>query len=106
MEYICKCNNCDNLYIDTNPQVGAKKYDVDYLNLDDLYDHKCPKCKVDDYLDDSVYRKLWNILGDIPCDEEEEIEEEFLHFGIGTDKYEIWHWFEETFDIVLGEEFF
>ena len=36
--------------------------------------------------------------------EEEEIESDFLHFNKGTHVYDIWHWFEETFDISAGED--
>jgi hypothetical protein len=49
-------------------------------------------------------RKLWNILGNIPIDENDEIEEPFLHFEIGTDKFEIWHWFEEKFDLSVAKD--
>ncbi len=55
-------------------------------------------------LDDA--KKLWSDLGDIPIDENEEIDESFLHFDIGTSVYEIWHWFEEEFNISVGETFF
>jgi hypothetical protein len=48
-------------------------------------------------------RALWQKLGDIPIDEEENIEEVFEHFPIRTNKYDIWHWFEETFEIILGD---
>ena len=104
MEHICTCNNCGKLFIDTNPQVDAKKFDVDYLDLEELIDHECPTCETDDALDDTVYKVLWNILGDIPCDNEDgdEISEKFLHFEIGTETDDIWHWFEDTFDISVA----
>ena len=106
MEYICTCNHCGGLFIDTNPQVNAKQFEVDYLDLENLVDHKCPRCENDASLDDNISHKLWNILGDIPCDDKDnqEISEEFLHFDISTDKYEIWHWFEETFDLSIAED--
>ena len=102
MEHICKCNNCDNLYLDTNPQTNAKKFDVDSLGLDELIDHKCPKCKTDGYLTDEVYKDLWEILGNTFINDDGELLESFLHFEIGTDREEIWHWFEETFDISVA----
>lgn len=42
-------------------------------------------------------KDLWNVLGDVPIDDDECIEIRFLHFEIGTNKYEIWHWFENAF---------
>jgi hypothetical protein len=42
---------------------------------------------------------LWHVLGNIPIDEDECIELEFLHFEVGTNRFYIWDWFENTFDI-------
>lgn len=44
-------------------------------------------------------KDLWEKLGDIPVDVDGEIEEPFLDFEVGTDREEIWHWFEEKFNI-------
>lgn len=58
--------------------------------------------------------QLWKGLSDIPT-EDIEIEgqyshsitdEEFLHFSSGTDVDDIWHWFEETFNISVGQRYF
>jgi len=46
---------------------------------------------------------LWSELGDIPVNEDDEIEQPFLDFEAGTDKTYIWHWFEEAFDITLHD---
>lgn len=47
--------------------------------------------------------ELWSLLGDIPTNEDDEIEEPFLDFPIGTDREEIWHWFEDKYDISIGD---
>lgn len=39
--------------------------------------------------------EMWDELSDIPIDEEECIEESFYNWDIGTNRYEIWHWFDE-----------
>lgn len=44
-------------------------------------------------------KELWKELGDIPVNEHEEIDEDFLEFEKGTEIYEIWHWFEEKFNV-------
>jgi hypothetical protein len=99
---ICMCNNCDELFFDTNPQVGAKKFNI--TGLQTLIDHKCPNCKTDDYLTDNVARGLWDKLGNIPVNEDDEIDEPFLDFPKGTDKFEIWHWFEDTFNLSVAHD--
>lgn len=40
---------------------------------------------------------LWQMLGNIPVNDVGIIQERFLHFETGTQRENIWHWFEETF---------
>jgi len=49
---------------------------------------------------------LWDMLKDIPVDDDENIEVQFLHFPPGTDREDIWHWFEDTFDISINNLMF
>jgi hypothetical protein len=49
-------------------------------------------------------KDLWSKLGDIPVLENGEIEEEFLHFEIGTDRETIWDWFEFTFNLSVAKD--
>lgn len=54
---------------------------------------------IDVFMQEKVY-DLWEEFGDIPMDPETEcIESEFLDFPAGTHREEIWHWFEDTFDV-------
>lgn len=51
------------------------------------------------YLKDSV-KMLWQEFGDVPMDPETEcIKQEWHGFKKGTAREEIWHWFEDTFDV-------
>lgn len=49
------------------------------------------------------FKKLWEELGDIPVNDMGEIEKPFLHFEEGSDREDIWTWFEEKFNVTLGE---
>lgn len=45
---------------------------------------------------DEELEELWEQLADVPVDPDtEELEEPYLHFPAGTDKEDIWHWFDE-----------
>ena len=45
---------------------------------------------------DKVLEQWWEALADIPFNPDtEQIEEQFLHFPVGTDREEIWHWFDK-----------
>jgi hypothetical protein len=54
--------------------------------------------------------ELWSKLGDIPVTgNDDRIEEEFIvnpfvSFPIGTPREDIWHWFEETYDLSVVED--
>ena len=50
--------------------------------------------------------ELWSKLGDIPINQDEETEECFLHFEAGTDREDIWHWFEDRFNLSVTELMF
>lgn len=48
--------------------------------------------------------ELWETLEDIPMNPETEcIEESWLHFKKGTFREDIWHWFEETFNVSVAK---
>jgi hypothetical protein len=48
--------------------------------------------------------QLWGVLADIPTNDQEEIEVEFIHFEKGTHRENIWHWFEsQNKHFVVGE---
>ena len=113
LENICTCNHCGNLLIDTNPQIGAEKFDVTgIVMIDTLRDQECPHCETDGYLMDlnsketpvQTAKILWEKLGDIPINDEEELDEPFMQFEKGTDRYEVWHWFEEKFNVSVAKD--
>ena len=61
---LCKCNNCESILIDQNPQIGAKEYELTGKELEmqytggliefENYDPHwiCPICMTDGYLVD------------------------------------------------------
>lgn len=50
-----------------------------------------------------AFSLLWGILGDIPVNEDDELEDSFLHFAVGTDRLDVHHWFEEYFDLSVAQ---
>ena len=39
--------------------------------------------------------QLWQLFGGIPINNDDEIEEDFLCFPVGTSRFDVWHWFDE-----------
>jgi len=56
--FLCKCNNCESLLIDTNPQNGAQLHSLNEKELKTLILIKdmqaCPLCLTDAYLTDTI----------------------------------------------------
>ena len=51
--------------------------------------------KIDNFLTLEELENLWDEFGDIPIDEDECIDEDFYIWEKGTDRYHIWHWFDD-----------
>jgi hypothetical protein len=49
-------------------------------------------------------KALWGLFGDIPIDNMDCIESPFENFPVGTDRFEIFHWFEETFNLSVAKD--
>lgn len=49
------------------------------------------------YWDNESLEKAWKCLADIPIDANERLEEPFLHFSAGTQKEDVWDWFDELY---------
>ena len=45
-----------------------------------------------------IEETLWLELGDIPVNENEEIDQNWNQFKRGHCIYDIWHWFEDSFN--------
>lgn len=53
----------------------------------------------------SEAKELWVQFGEIPTNPETEcIEEEWHGFSAGTFREDIWHWFEENFNVSVAED--
>ena len=87
---------------DTQKNMKNNQYHYNITTSNNIFHFVYKTGSIDILLKDFDWIILWDKLGDIPCDEDENIEESFEHFNIGTEKFEIWHWFEWFFDIQLG----
>lgn len=48
-----------------------------------------------DCLNDAQIESIWDVFGDVSLDEDECLENEWFGFPKGTDKIDIWRWFDE-----------
>lgn len=40
-------------------------------------------------------KELWERFADVEVNAEDEIEEDFICFPVGTSKFDVWHWFDD-----------
>ena len=77
-----------------------------YMSGTPDYVYQCLECDEDFYEFEARYENteardkamedLWNELTDVPMNPEtEKMDAPFLSFPIGTDREDIWHWFDE-----------
>ncbi len=50
-----------------------------------------------------VLKVIWSEFGDIPINENDEIEQDFYHWEKGTNRFDIWHWFDEKLPNGIAE---
>lgn len=89
------CANCGSSDIEmtmwVNPNTGERGcYIPDRLEDGTCW---CKNCKEYTYL--LTLKELWNEFSEVPVNNNDEIEEDFLSFPVGTSKLDVWHWFDE-----------
>ena len=83
------CENCD--YILGSDDISVIKG----RGLEDSFD----------FWKETYVKDLWEEFEEVPMNPEtEEIEQPWKHFLPGTHREDIWHWFEETFNISVAED--
>lgn len=105
--------HCHDVCYGDNPCDHAQKYDLLYKRLQNLQKSNNELLKENRSLEsklsnvplhemstlkqrDKLLEEKWLELEDVPVNPEtEKLEAPFLHFPIGTDKEDIWHWFDE-----------
>ncbi len=49
-------------------------------------------------------KQLWEEFGDVPIDNNDCITYEWRSFPKGTNRFEIWHWFETFFEVSVAKD--
>ena len=54
--------------------------------------------KEDEDLTEKELTELWLLFGDVPINDNDQIEEEFIGYEAGTNRFDIWEWFDERYE--------
>lgn len=52
----------------------------------------------------AAFWAVWDTFSDVHINDNEETEVAFRHFPAGTNRFDIWAWFESEFCVTLGRE--
>lgn len=60
---------------------------------DEMEDTWCNDCE--DHTGLATLAELWKTFSEVPINNNDEIERDFLCFPAGTSRFDVWHWFDE-----------
>ncbi len=91
------CSECGSTDVQVKLWANPNSKDLDlqsiplsYLTEEHCYCNDCHKEVALKRL-----KGLWEDFSEIPINNYDEIEEDFLGFSAGTSRFEVWHWFDE-----------
>lgn len=89
------CVDCGSSHVLAKAWVDPNtlKFDSLLTNPPDEEDGWCEDCEENVAL--ATLERLWDLFSSIPINNDDEIEEPFLTFDIGTSRFDVWHWFDE-----------
>lgn len=89
------CSVCGGTNIQIMAWVDANTHEFDCVVNDppEEEDTWCVDCE--DHTGVKTLKELWDDFSEIPVNNDDEIEEDFMHFEAGIPKLDVWHWFDE-----------
>lgn len=87
------CPKCGSNNVEERAWVNPNTDEISYNDSVEEEDCWCNICE--EHVELCTLSELWEMFGDIPVNNDDEIEEDFLNFPAGTPKFDVWHWFDE-----------
>lgn len=87
------CPQCGSNNVEERAWVNPNTDEISYNDSVEEEDCWCNICEK--HVELCTLSELWEMFGDIPVNNDDEIEKEFLNFPAGTSKLDVWHWFDE-----------
>lgn len=99
-----KCWRPDKAYItETDKQVACTLY-TRYVDIDINEIWNIAMGIIEGPCSIEIHRRMWELFGGVPIDEEEEIDQSFLLWVKGTDRFRIWDWFDKVCPHSLAQD--
>lgn len=87
------CSKCGSSDVEKRVWVNPNTREIRCNDSIEVTDCWCGICE--EHVELCTLSELWEMFGDIPVNNDDEIEEDFLNFPAGTLKIDVWHWFDE-----------
>lgn len=90
------CSQCGGTNLQAKAWVDPNtKEFVDWLGGFSLETEDCWCDNCEDSVELCTLQELWDKFADIPINNDDEIEKDFLCFKAGDSRFNVWHWFDE-----------
>lgn len=92
---ILYCSGCGGTHVQVMAWVDANTYKYkETINMPvEVDDCWCEDCE--EHVELLTLEQLWEKFSEVLVNNNDEIEEDFLSFPVGTSKFDVWHWFDE-----------
>lgn len=92
---ILYCSECGNTDVQITAWVDANtnEYCSDFQCPPEIDDCWCDSCEEHTRL--MTLPELWERFSHVEVNGDDEIQQSFLGFPIGTSKFDVWHWFDD-----------
>lgn len=89
------CEECGSTDVEMKMWVNPNTEEIggDCSSRKEEEDCWCKECE--DHVKLLTLPELWNKFADVPVNNDDEIEQDFLSFPAGTPRFDVWHWFDE-----------
>ena len=98
------CAECGSTNVQIMAWVNANTNDFCSLVNDPPESEDCWCDNCEEHVDLLTLPQLWERFGEIPVNNDDEIEEDFLNFPARTSKFDVWHWFDDRCPNSLAED--
>lgn len=97
------CPQCGSANIEVMAWVDANTHEY-HSNINTPIEEEdtwCNNCE--EHAGAMTLKQLWDKLSEVPINNNDEIEEDFMCFPAGTDRLDVWHWFDDRCENGLSD---
>ena len=89
------CADCGSSDVEMTMWVNPNTGEISGESSDRFEEEDCWCKNCTEHVRLLTLEELWDQFSEVPVNNDDEIEEDFLLFPAGTSKFDVWHWFDD-----------